>query len=366
MSKFHLLKSEAIRALAAPLTGGRAAIQIRPTIAAIYVTKFCNSRCTMCDFWRADRDPNELGSEQWGVIFSRLKAFGVDYVGVNASGELFTRRDAFKILGHLKDLGMDFGVNSNATLFTSSKAKQLGALGPRVVTIGLEGVGNDMYLTTRGLKNGFNKISRSIANLKNAGIKNISIGTVLMRENMEHWLKLVEWARDSGISSVRFTAQHDSYFNPVSDPKMSCYADPAFVVKVEEEIEKLIRFKKRHGIIRNSEKYLRQIGAFYKDQKNFFPSPCVQGGNRIEIDVYGNVTLCSFMAEPLGNLVTDEMEDIWNSEKHAKAREDAFAGNCPRCYLSCYAEENLRLSPSGVLPTMGNSIDRGFRLLIRN
>jgi len=363
MSKYRFFKNEAYRALASPLSGGRAAINIKPTIAALYITKFCNSRCTMCDFWQADKDPNELSAEQWGVIFSRLKAFGVEYIGVNASGELFTRRDAYQILQHIKDLDMSFGVNSNATLFTSSKAKKLAALGPKAVTIGLEGVGNEMYLATRGLKNGFNKITRSIDNLKKAGIKNIGIGTVLMRENIDHWVKLAEWARDTGIHGVRFTAQHDAYFNPVSDPKMTSYADPDFIAKVESEIENLIEFKNKYGVVRNSDKYLRQVGDFYKDQLNYFPSPCVQGGNRIELDVYGNVTLCSFVTEPLGNLLLEDMETVWNSEKHQKAREDAFIGECPRCYLSCYAEENLRLSPSGFLPTMGDSLSRWKRLV---
>jgi MoaA/NifB/PqqE/SkfB family radical SAM enzyme len=350
--------------VAGPVSRGRAAIHIKPTIATVYITKFCNSRCTMCDFWQADRDPSELTAEQWGVIFSRLKAFGVEYIGVNASGELFTRRDAYKILQHIKDLDMSFGVNSNATLFTSSKAKKLAALGPKAVTIGLEGVGNDMYLATRGLKNGFNKISRSINNLKEAGITNIGIGTVMMRENIDHWVKLAEWARDEGIGGVRFTAQHDAYFNPVSDPKMSSYADPDFIARVDEQIEQLIAFKKEHGIVRNSEKYLRQVGAFYKDQMSFFPTPCLQGGNRIELDVFGNVTLCSFVTESLGNLLIEDMESIWNSEKHRQAREDAYSGDCPRCYLSCYAEENLRLSPGGFLPTMGNSLARMKRLVI--
>lgn len=364
MSKYRFFKNEAYRALASPLSGGRAAINTRPTIAAIYITKFCNSRCTMCDFWQADRDPSELSAEQWGVIFSRLKAFGVEYVGVNASGELFTRPDAYRILQHLKDLDMRFGVNSNATLFTSSKAKLLAELGPKAVTIGLEGVGNEMYLATRGLKNGFNKITRSIDNLKNAGITNIGIGTVLMRENIDHWVKLVEWARDTGIQGVRFTAQHDAYFTPDSDPKTTSYAEPEFIAKVEAEIERLIDFKKKYGIVRNSDAYLRQVAEFYQDQKNYFPTPCVQGGNRIELDVYGNVTLCSFVTEPLGNLLLQDMETIWNSEKHRKAREDAFDGECPRCFLSCYAEENLRLSPGGFLPTLGDSVSRWKRLVV--
>src|SRR5258708_7149408 len=104
MPTMHMYLNESLRAVLAPATAGRASDHTRPTIAAIYITKFCNSRCNMCDFWKNDHDPNELTSEQWGVVFSRLRAFGVGFVGVNASGEMFTRRDTFDILGHLKDL----------------------------------------------------------------------------------------------------------------------------------------------------------------------------------------------------------------------------------------------------------------------
>jgi MoaA/NifB/PqqE/SkfB family radical SAM enzyme len=363
MASFHLLRNESGRALLSPLTGGRASTHIRPTIAAIYITKQCNSLCTMCDFWKNEPDPRELSSEQWGVVFSRLKAFGVDFVGVNASGEMFTRRDVFDILGHLRALGMSFGVNSNGTLFTPTKARRLAELGPRAVTLGLDGVGDAAYLATRGLKNGFTKISRHIDNLKKEGIGNIGIGAVLMEQNLYEWVGLAQFALDKGLSGIRFTAHHDAYFTAEGEARPSVYADPSFLNAVEGQIEKLIELKRRTGIIKNSEAYLRRVTEFYRDQKDYFPVPCLQGSNRIEIDVYGNVTLCSFVTEPLGNLVRQEMEDIWLSEQHRRAREDAFAGNCPKCFLSCYGEENLRLSSTGFLPTLANSVRRGTLLL---
>ena len=132
---------------------------------------------------------------------------------------------------------------------------------------------------------------------------------------------------------------------------------------VEREIEKLIALKRKTGIVKNSEAYLRRVTSFYKDQKGYFPTPCLQGSNRIEIDAYGNVTLCSFVNEALGNLVSQDMEEIWESEKHRQARDDAYNGNCPKCFLSCYGEENLRLSPGAFFPTLENSIQRGVRLL---
>jgi len=363
MTSFHLLRNETARALLSPLTAGRASGYIRPSIAAIYITRLCNSRCTMCDFWKNEQDPKELTSEQWGVVFSRLKAFGVDFVGVNASGEMFTRRDAFDILGHLRDLRMDFGVNSNGTLFTKSKAKQLAELNPRQVTIGLDGVGDEAYFSTRGLPHGFSKVSHHIDNLKEVGVRNIALGAVLMAQNVHQWTDLAKFALEKGLNGIRYTAHHDAYFSLEGNATASIYSDPNFLELLEYEIEKLIVLKRKTGIVKNSEAYLRHIPEFYRDQKHFFPVPCLQGSNRIEVDAYGNVTLCSFVTESLGNLIEQEMDQIWNSDRHVSARKSAYCGNCPRCFLSCYGEENLRLSRGGFFPTLSNSIKRAMLLI---
>ncbi len=358
----HLLRNEGARSLLAPLTGGRASNHIRPTIAAVYLTGYCNSRCTMCDFWKNERDPSELDSEAWGVIFSRLKAFGVEFVGVNASGEVFTRRDVFEILSHLRDLGLSFGVNSNATLLTRVKAQRLATLGARQVTVGLDGVGDNAYLATRGLKGGFAKVARHLEYLRQAGVENLSIGSVLMRENLDQWIPLARFALEAGLAGVRFTAFHQGYFN-VED-KTAGYGAPAFLAAVEVEIDKLITLKRQTGIVKNSEDYLRRVVAYYRDPHGYFPVPCLQGSNRIEVDIHGNVTLCSFVTESLGNLMHQEMEEIWSSPAHRAAREAAYRGACPRCFLSCYGEENLRLSVTGVVPTLGESLRRASRLLL--
>jgi len=357
----RLLRNEGARSVLSPLTQGRASAHIRPTIAALYLTGYCNSRCTMCDFWKRERDPGELTSEQWGVIFSRLKAFGVGFVGVNASGEMFTRPDVFDILGHLQDLGLRFGVNTNATLITRDKARQLAALGPRQVTVGLDGVGDDAYLATRGLKGGFTKVARHLDYLREAGLANLSIGSVLMRESLDQWVPLARYALEAKLAGVRFTAFHQGYFNV--DEKGQGYAEPAFVAAASAEIERLIALKRETGIVKNSAAYLRRVIDHYRDPQGYFPVPCLQGSNRIEVDVYGNVTLCSFVPGPLGNLLNQEMEAIWESAGHRAAREAAYRGECPRCFLSCYAEENLRLSAGGAIPTLKDALRRATRLL---
>lgn len=358
----RFLRNESLRAILSPLTTGLASAHIRPTVATVYITSYCNSRCGMCDFWKNDRDPTELTNEQWGVIFSRLKAFGVDFVGVNASGEMFTRRDVFDILQHLQDLSIKFGINSNGTLLVARKARRLAELGPRQVTIGLDGVGDDAYLDTRGLKGGFTKVSRHINALQDAGIRNLSIGSVLMRENLDDCVNLARFALENALAGIRFTAFHTGYFS-ASDNDRGSYSDPAFLDRASAQMEELITLKRQTGIVKNSEHYLRQVLDYYRSPLGFFPVPCLQGSNRIEIDVHGNVTLCSFVTQPLGNLVEKEMEEIWSSEAHRRAREDAYHGRCPRCFLSCYGEENLRLSSAGFVPTIGSSMKKAMRIV---
>ncbi len=367
MPSSRLIFNETARSLLSPVTAGRASDFIKPTIAAIYITKHCNSRCTMCDFWKNEKDPLELSSEQWGIIFSKLKVFGVDFIGVNASGEMFTRKDVFTLLEHIRNLDMDFGVNSNGTLFTPDKAKRLAELKPRAVTLGLDGVGDEAYLATRGLKGGFTKISRHIDNLKLAGIHNIGIGSVLMTQNMSDWVNLAHFALEKELSGIRYTAHHDAYFTADETQKQSpaSFSDPSQSVAAHKEIDRLIQLKRETGIVKNSEMYLRKVIDFYQYPGTYFPAPCIQGSNRIEIDVNGNVTLCSFVTEPLGNLLHQEMNEIWSSSVHQEARHAAHSGHCPKCFLSCYAEENLRLSAQGFLPTLKNSIQRGRQLLLK-
>jgi len=363
MSQSKLIRNEASRAILSPLTNGTASQHIKPTIATVYLTKSCNSQCNFCDFWKNDKDPNELTSEQWGIIFSKLKKFGVGFMGVNASGEMFFRQDASKILRHLHNMEMPFGVNSNGLLLHGKRAKQLAELKPRQVTIGMDGFGDESYLETRGIKNGLTKVTNNIKEMQELGLDTISFGTVMMIENMNDWVRLAEFALEHNLSGIRFTAFHDNYFNPQSQPTGSRYAQEVVQARIAEEIKKLIQLKQETGIIKNSETYLNQVLEFYKDQTHYFPRPCLQGSNRIEIDIYGNVTLCSFVTNPLGNLVTQEMDEIWESEIHKRAREDAFNGRCPKCFLSCYGEENIRLSREGFIPTISHSFKRGVTLL---
>ena len=363
MTSVKLLINESARSLLAPLTNGIASDFIKPTIAAVYLTSYCNSQCNMCDFWKNDRDPNELSSEQWGVVFSRLKAFGVRYVGINASGEVFTRKDIFKILTHLRELDLDFGINSNGTLLTKSKAKQLAELSPRVITLGLDGIGDENYFATRGLKSGFSKLIKNIEYLKNSGIENIRIGSVMMRDNIKDWMNLCEFTHRYHLTGIRFTAFHEDYFSNAVKNVLSPYKDPSFIAKVRAEVDKIITFKKNTGLVNNSEIYLRSVSDFFQSQHEYFPHHCLQGSNRIEIDVYGNVTLCSFMTDALGNLNDTDMWDIWNSTAHKSARYNAYHGKCPHCFLSCYAEENIRLSSRHFVNSFGDTIGRAKRLI---
>jgi len=150
---------------------------------------------------------------------------------------------------------MSFGVNSNGTLFTPTKARRLAELGPRAVTLGLDGVGDAAYLATRGLKNGFTKISRHIDNLKKEGIGNIGIGAVLMEQNLYEWVGLAQFALDKGLSRHSFYRPPRRLFHPGRRSTRFVYTDPAFPQFGGRADRETDRTEAQDGIVKNSEAY---------------------------------------------------------------------------------------------------------------
>ena len=113
--------------------------------------------------------------------------------------------------------------------------------------------------------------------------------------------------------------------------------------------------------MRNSQYYLQQIPKFY-EADYFFPVKCFIGYRRIDISEQGDITLCPFMGEPIGNVFKKDLEAIWFSEKADAVRQKMIKGKCPGCWLSCYGEENIRFTLKHGLSANWDGFKRYVRL----
>ncbi len=337
-----------------------------PTIASLFLTSKCNSRCSMCDFWKKEKDMGrELNTREWFKIIESLKTLGVKILSFSAKGEIFTRKDAIDIIKKAKEMGFSYSINSNGLAIDKQYAKAIKELNPYSVIIGIDTVNDEEYHTIRGIKDGVDRVRNNIKLLLEQNYHNVAIGTVILKENVEHLLELTKEVKNWGIKSIRFTAfQPFGFDKDVDSETWELYQDSRFLDALERQIQKLIEFKKQYGFISNSISYMKMIPDFYRN-RHFSPLKCITGCYAIKIDPFGVVNLCPLMDNNsvIGNALEKSLKELWYSNEAQIVRKKIMEGKCPACWLSCYAEENLRFSFRYGWDTNWNKIKRGFQLL---
>ncbi|MCK5231215.1 MAG: radical SAM protein, partial [Desulfobulbaceae bacterium] len=143
---------------ALPLSFYSGLVLTRPTVFAFYLTKRCNSRCQMCDFWKNQKMSDELSYNEICSILTDLKQFGVKTISFSAEGEIFTRKDTIQILEFAKELGFVFGVNSNGLAINKELAAQIARLQPNSVVLSIDTTDPEQYASIRGVKNGLERV----------------------------------------------------------------------------------------------------------------------------------------------------------------------------------------------------------------
>ena len=335
------LSNELFRTLSVPLQAFLRKCATKPFSVGISLTERCNSKCAMCDYWK--KSGLELSFNQIEHILDQVSRLGVEVVNYSAHGEIFVNRNIKEILTHTRDLGFTLSLNTNAlALADEQNALFLGnEIKPFLISIGLDTVNDEIYEKIRGISSGLSRVKKAIANLMQAGIHNITLGSVILDHNLDHLTSLVTFAETMHLSAVRFTA-YQRFFQQ-SDYTWSRLSEKEYLSKLRLRIDELLHLQKSHSIMRNSSYYLKKIPDFYSS-RHFFPVKCVVGYLRMDIMENGDVTLCPFLGKPIGNVFENKLSEIWFSEKANKVRQQMLEGHCPGCWLSCFAEENIRFT----------------------
>lgn len=328
-----------------------------PTIAVALMTKKCNSKCTICEFWKNNNYSDELGTREWFQVITNLKRIGVKMINFSADGEIFMRKDAFEIMRYADKLGFLISINTNG-LILNHFLKQILELDPIQMQISLDVFDNASYKRVRGVPNGFTKVRDNILVLKEGGYKRISIGSVLMKDNLEDLLKLQNFCLENGFT-YRVTAFQFEGFGVDNRKLRETYRDVDNLDQVRKTANKLLK-----NPINNTPFYLESIPNYYIKDK-YHPLNCIVGMYKIVILPTGDVSLCNIMHETavVGNAKEKSLSEIWFSNKAAKIRKIIRDRKCPSCWLSCFAEDNIRFSPKYLLKNAGYFLKKSFRVL---
>ena len=287
----------------------------------------CNQKCIHC--YAAGQvlsDEEELSTEDWKTIIDKCRAYGIPQITFTG-GEPTMREDLFELISYAR--WFISRLNTNGIKLTEDYCRKLHEAELDSVQITFYSSDPEVHNKLVGADQ-FENTAKGIDNALNEGLS-VSINTSLCTLNRDY-LKTLEYLHEKGIIYVTCSGMIMTG-NALSD-------DSENLQLTGSELEE---------ILRESVKYCHENGmeiAFtspgWIDLKVFeelnIPSPsCGACLSNMAITPGGNVVPCqSWLSDkPIGNMLTDEWEDIWDSPGCTEHRNysSEMTGECPlrRC-----------------------------------
>lgn len=292
-----------------------------PFRADLALTYRCNASCGHC--YKGDREVPEIDTAAWKTIINRLFDAGVPQV-VFTGGESVLRDDLEELVSHAESLGLVTGLLTNGIgLSDSSRTDSLKAAGLDYVQVTLESADPVVHDQMVGMTGAWEKTVAGIGNSVAAGFHTVT-NTTLCLDNHEAVLKVPAFVSGLGAKAAAFNtvicSGHTSHGEKgLSDARLETL---------------LIELKAACGAagIRMLWYSPTEYCRLDPEQLDLGARRCTAASMNICIEPDGSVLPCQSWFEPVGNMLSDPWDAIWNSRLFGRIRDRGYLpAKCTEC-----------------------------------
>ena len=293
------------------------------------VTNTCNFKCRHC-YSRTDPSEELDGPTLFTCIDKIIKA-GV--LSINfGGGEPLLRSDLLDIAAFASKQGLRVSMNSNGFLIDQEMAMKLKQAGFSKVGISIDSHLPEVHDGFRGIKGSHQRAVAALAYLKAAGIKT-SISTVICKINHTAIPELIDFALQCGVHQLNFHNFKCSGLGYSNKDELDLSAEEwkefyITATKAKQQVKGLE--------ISLDDPIIASLGQRTETDSLVKGSVC--GKLSLNIKTNGDITPCGFIPITIGNIVTDELKEVWdNSSVLDRMRNKKPTGKCASCssYEDC-------------------------------
>ena len=309
-------------------------------------TYHCNFRCQMCNIWQK-KSTDEMTPAEVEAFFRRWPQFRWVHL---TGGELFMRRDIDDLIAAIqRGCSSLFLLNFPTTGWFGDKTVALveatlkRGVGRLMTTISIDGP-KALHEELRGLPGSWDRGIETFRRLR--GIKRSNyqavVGMTLMEKNAGRVDETIAAIRqvipDFQQSELHLNVGHESghYFNNVGQSGLGVSDHHAEILRAVDDHRRKTG-SPLHPVKFLEDRYQALITKYYQTGRS--PLPCTALLSSCFIDTYWNVYPCSIWDEKVGNLREShfDLQEIWDSARRRKLREDVVNENCAHCWTPCEA-----------------------------
>lgn len=287
----------------------------------------------MCNIWRCG-ERQELCPEEYALL-----PIGIRDINITG-GEPFLREDLHKIISVIwKRCDKPRIVISTNGLNPTSMEQQLKEiinLRIRVgVRISVDGIG-EIHNRVRGVDGAFDLAMESAEVLKKLKIADAGLAFTILEENLDQLEEVYDLSRKIGFQFAVSIAQNSKvYFHidniqPVTQKGL-----------LQRQMERIITKQLRHWDIKDWFRAYHLYWLYHYSIGRGLPISCSAADDFFFLAPDGDVYICPVLDMKLGNICETSFNEIWASDKTAKARQ--FATTCQKhCWMICTVTPFIR------------------------
>lgn len=321
-------------------------METRPSHCDFIVTQNCFLRCKMCHIWKYKTDDEAVPFKTYIEFLGTLKEFTgrnmqIQFVG----GEPLLKKGIIDLINSASNHGFYTTMTTNGCLVDRKMADGLIAAGLNTIGFSLESLKEERHDFLRGMPGTFKKIMDAISYFQDSPIpEKIFISTIISGANLEDIIAIAEWVNKSPrLSFVYF----QSIMQPFAMPEDSAWHEreetkflwPDTDV-AHRVLDTLSALQKQGYKIANPSGQFNAFKSYFRDPGKFIKKiKCNLGYNAFSLLPNGDIILC-FSMPPIGNIMTERIDAIWNSEKAREVRKQIAAcqKNC-KLMINCFFED---------------------------
>lgn len=286
------------------------------------VTYRCNNDCAHC-YNARERNFPELSTEQWKGILDQLWALGVPHI-VFTGGEATLRNDLPELIAHAESNGQITGLNTNARrLADMAYVQKLVDAGLDHVQITVESCDEAIHDEMMRAKGAHKQTIRGLQNVLETRLY-VMTNTTMLRTNVHKIPDTLDFLADLGVPTIGLnaliysgngltvgTGLRESELQPILDMATR---------KTAERGQKLIWYTPT------------QYCQFDPTASNLGVKGCTAALYSMCIESNGNVLPCQSYYTPVGNILSDSWDSIWNHKLSSQLRErQGLPEKCDGC-----------------------------------
>ena len=324
-----------------------------------FLTYRCTSQCRTCNIWKrnSDSNVNELSKKEWQIILSRLKKYGIQSFEVFGGDALLRKDIIFDMIRYCHSNHIKTYFPTNGNLCDRETINGLIDAGLDSIYLSIDDI-EDKHDSIRGVEGTFHRIQKTLDILfdekskKNSQYPKVMIITTISNMNFMNLPNIIKYFERYPIDCIYPRNLVEFSKDNIDKSTLDgCSPDPFFVSsKSESHLLNTEQLKEFKQIIKEFKKnksgpYVNFRDIAMAEDKTFVESnygykKCHAATTFTVINPNGDVVPCPFYNKyVLGNLLDNDLEDIWGNKKHRefiKLQNDRKIPLCQNCNLPVY------------------------------